>query len=104
MLGGEWKNSGNSVASRAGNAGTNEGTSAGATTGIATTTGSALTKCFKGAVVQVLVIGAGRLQHPCGAFCGTESSSWGQEKQFPQKSAATTNAANSELEKARIQQ
>ena len=70
----------------------------GAATGAATVTGSALTNCLKTCVVHVLATGADRLQHPCGAFCDCESSNCGQEKQFPQNSAATTSPASSELE------
>ena len=73
--------------------------SAGAAAGAVTDTGSALTKCFRTFVVQVCVTGAERLQHPCGALCARESSNCGQEKQFPQNSAATINTASTELEK-----
>jgi hypothetical protein len=61
-----------------------------------------LTKCFKTFVLQAVVTGAERLQHPCAAFCARESSNCGQEKQFPQNSAATISAASTELEKVLI--
>jgi hypothetical protein len=77
---------------------------AGAAVGAATETGSAFTKCRKAWFVQVLATGAERLQQPCGAFSARESSNWGQEKQFPQNSATTTNAASSALETVFIKQ
>src|SRR5690348_15507348 len=81
---------------------TNAATHSGEASGAATATGSALTKFFRTLVVQVCLTGAERLQHPCGAFCARESSNCGQEKQFPQNSAATMSAASTELEKVLI--
>ena len=100
-LGGEWKIAGAIGRSTAAGSGANT-TSAGAATGAATGAGSALTKFFRMLVVHVRVTGAERLQHPCGAFCARESNNCGQEKQFPQKSAATISAASTELENVLI--
>jgi hypothetical protein len=101
-FGGEWGVSKVTEKSRAANMGTNTFSSAGATAGAVTATGSALTKCFKTSVVQARVTGAERLQQPCADFCANASSNCGQEKQFPQNRAATINPASTELENVLI--
>ena len=77
--------------------------STGAATGAVAGAGSALTKFFSALVLQVRVTGADRLQHPCDAFCAKAISNCGQEKQFPQNSAATINPASTELENVLIE-
>ena len=100
--GGEWGVTNVTRDSRAGGGGTNVEVTAGRTAGAVTGAGSALTKCRKTLVVQERVTGTGRLQQLCGEWAVRASSNCGQEKQFPQNSAATTTAASSELESAFI--
>lgn len=65
--------------------------------------GSAFTKLRSTCVRQSCGACFVRWQHPCaGCFDVNERSTCGQEKQFPQNRAATTNAAITELETARI--
>ena len=65
--------------------------------------GSAFTKFCSTCVRQSCGACFVRWQQPCaGCFEVNESSTCGQEKQFPQNRAATTNAAITELETARI--
>jgi hypothetical protein len=64
---------------------------------------SAFTKFRSTCVWQFPVAGFVRWQHPWAGWCDCKASSTcGQEKQFPQNSAATTIAAITELEKVRI--
>ena len=66
-------------------------------------TGSAFTKFRSTCVRQSCGACFVRWQQPCaGCFDVNERNTCGQEKQFPQNSAATTSTAITELETARI--